>query len=97
MEGDNAMIETSHIVNILTQAITTVVFSAAPMLLTAMVIGLLVSIFQATTQINEQTLAFVPKIVGVMLALLLFSGFIFSLVGNFVRNLYGSINTMTFS
>ena len=91
------MIETSHIINILTQAITTVIFSAAPMLLTAMVIGLLVSIFQATTQINEQTLAFVPKIVGVMLALLLFAGFIFSLVGNFVRNLYGSINSMTFS
>ena len=83
--------------NILTQAITTVVFSAAPMLLTAMAIGLMVSIFQATTQINEQTLAFVPKIVGVMLALLLFSGFMFSNIGNFVRNLYGSINTMTFS
>ena len=91
------MIETSQIINILTQAITTVIFSSIPMLLTAMVIGLLVSIFQATTQINEQTLAFVPKIVGVMLALLIFSGFIFSTVGNFVRNLYGSINTMTFS
>jgi flagellar biosynthetic protein FliQ len=90
------MIETGYIVDILTNAITTVVFSAAPMLLTAMGIGLLVSIFQATTQINEQTLAFVPKIVGVMIALLLFSGFMFSLIGNFVRNLYGSINTMVF-
>ena len=91
------MIETGQIINILTQAITTVIFSAAPMLLTAMVIGLLVSIFQATTQINEQTLAFVPKIVGVLLALLLFSGSIFSLIGNFARTLYGSINSMTFS
>ena len=91
------MVEIGQVTSILTQAITTVIFSAAPMLLTAMVIGLTVSIFQATTQINEQTLAFVPKIVGVMLSLLLFSGFIFSLVGNFVRNLYGSINTMTFS
>ena len=91
------MIDQGHIITILTQAITTVVFSSAPMLLTAMAIGLLVSIFQATTQINEQTLAFVPKIIGVMLALLMFSGFMFSLIGNFVRNLYGSINTMTFS
>ena len=91
------MIETQVITGILTQAITTVVFSAAPMLLTAMAIGLLVSIFQATTQINEQTLAFVPKIVGVMIALLLFSGFMFSLIGNFVRNLYGTINTMSLS
>jgi len=91
------LVDQGQIMNILTQAITTVVFSSAPMLLTAMVIGLLVSIFQATTQINEQTLAFVPKIVGVMLALLMFSGFMFSLIGNFVRNLYGSINTMTFT
>ena len=91
------MIDQGQIMNILTQAITTVVFASAPMLLTAMAIGLLVSIFQATTQINEQTLAFVPKIVGVMIALLLFSGFMFSLIGNFVRNLYGSINTMTFT
>ena len=94
---DDAMIDQGVIIGILTQAITTVIFSAAPMLLTAMGIGLLVSIFQATTQINEQTLAFVPKIVGVLLALLLFSGFIFSMVGNFVRELYGSINTMMFS
>ena len=89
------MVDQGQIMSILTQAITTVIFSAAPMLLTAMAIGLLVSIFQATTQINEQTLAFVPKIVGVMIALLLFSGFMFSLIGNFVRNLYGSINIMT--
>ena len=91
------MIETGQVINILQQAITTVIFSAAPMLLTAMVIGLIVSIFQATTQINEQTLAFVPKIVGVLLALLLFSGYIFNTIGNFVTNLYQSINTMTFS
>ena len=89
------MVDQGQIMTILTQAITTVIFSSAPMLLTAMAIGLLVSIFQATTQINEQTLAFVPKIVGVMIALLLFSGFMFSLIGNFVRNLYGSINNMT--
>ena len=91
------MIETGHIVSILTQAVVTVIISAAPMLLAAMVIGLIVSIFQATTQINEQTLAFVPKIVGVLLMFLLFAGFIFSTVGGFVTRLYGSINTMTFS
>jgi len=91
------MVETSTITHILTQAITTVIFSAAPMLLAAMMIGLAVSVFQATTQINEQTLAFVPKIVGVMLVLLTFSGFIFQNVGNFVRTLYGSINTMMFT
>jgi flagellar biosynthetic protein FliQ len=67
------------------------------MLIVAMIVGLLVSIFQATTQINEQTLAFVPKIVCVMMALLLFGGFIFSTVGGFVTRLFEQINTMVIS
>ena len=89
------MTSQAQIISILTDAITTVITCAAPMLLVAMVIGLIVSIFQATTQINEQTLAFVPKIVGVLLALLLFAGFIFSTVGGFVTRLYQSINTFS--
>ena len=88
------MISQGEIISILTQAITTVIICAAPMLLVAMIVGLLVSIFQATTQINEQTLAFVPKIVCVMLALLIFGSFIFSTVGGFVTRLFNSINTI---
>ena len=87
------MISTGTIIDVLTQAITTVILSAAPMLIIAMVVGLLVSIFQATTQINEQTLAFVPKIVCVMLALLIFGSFIFSNVGGFVTRLFNQINS----
>ena len=88
------MISTGVVLSILTQAITTVILCAAPMLLVAMIVGLLVSIFQATTQINEQTLAFVPKIVCVMLALLLFGGYIFATVGGFVTRLFQQINTV---
>ena len=88
------MIGQSDVISILTDAITTVVLSAAPMLIVAMIVGLIVSIFQATTQINEQTLAFVPKIVCVMLTLLLFSGYIFSRIGGFVTRLFESINTI---
>jgi flagellar biosynthetic protein FliQ len=91
------MIQQGDVINLLTQAITTVVLSAAPMLIVAMAVGLLVSIFQATTQINEQTLAFVPKIVCVMLALLLFAGYIFSNVGGFVTRLFSMVNTITVS
>ena len=87
------MISQGVVIEILTQAITTVVLCAAPMLIVAMVVGLIVSIFQATTQINEQTLAFVPKIVAVMLSLLMFGGFIFSTVGGFVTRLFESINS----
>jgi len=89
------MISQGEVIRILTEAITTVILSAAPMLIVAMVVGLIVSIFQATTQINEQTLAFVPKIVCVMLALLIFGSFIFSNVGGFVIRLFQSINDIT--
>ena len=85
------MISQGEVINILTEAITTVIISAAPMLIVAMVVGLLVSIFQATTQINEQTLAFVPKIVCVMLTLLIFGSFIFSNIGGFVNRLFQAI------
>ena len=91
------MITQGQVMIILTQAVTTVVMSSAPMLIVAMVIGLVVSIFQATTQINEQTLAFVPKIVGVMLALLLFGSFIFSTVTGFTRTLFQTINEFPIS
>ena len=85
------MISEGDVVNILREAITTVLLSAAPLLLVAIVVGLIISIFQATTQINEQTLAFVPKIVAVMLSLLIFSGFIFSTIGGFVTRLYNML------
>jgi len=91
------MIESSDVIALLTRAITTVVISAAPMLIVAMSVGLIVSIFQATTQINEQTLAFVPKIVCVMLTLLIFGSFIFSNIGGFVRSLFDTLNNILLS
>ncbi len=53
------------------EAMQTTLMVAAPVLGTALMIGLIVSIFQAATQINEQTLSFIPKLVGVMAVLLL--------------------------
>jgi len=91
------MVSQGEVIYILTQAVTTVIMCAAPMLIVAMSVGLIVSVFQATTQINEQTLAFVPKIVCVLLSLLLFGGFIFSTIGGFVTRLYSSINSIAIS
>jgi len=54
-------------------AIKTTIVVALPMLGMGLVVGLIISIFQAVTQINEMTLTFVPKIVAVLLALLLFA------------------------
>ena len=87
------MISQGDVIQILTEAVTTVILCAAPMLLVAMVVGLLVSIFQATTQINEQTLAFVPKIIAMLLALLIFGGFILNTLSGFIYRIYGAIGT----
>lgn len=55
------------------QAAEMVLLLSAPMLLCALVVGLVISIFQAATQINEQTMTFVPKIVAVLVSLILFA------------------------
>ncbi len=59
------------VAQIMSHALYTVVITAAPVLLTSLVIGLLVSIFQTVTSIQEQTLTFVPKVLGVFLALII--------------------------
>ncbi len=66
-------------------------YLAAPMLLTALVIGLVISILQAATQINEMTLAFVPKLVGVFLAALLAGPWMIQMVVEYFQRLYGNI------
>jgi flagellar biosynthetic protein FliQ len=88
------MISQIEILTILRDAVSVVLMTAAPMLGAALVIGVIVSIFQATTQINEQTLAFVPKIIGILCALLIFGGWIISKLSNFTQELYSMINVM---
>jgi len=69
---------------------------ALPMMLAAMAIGVIISIFQAATQISEQTLAFVPKIIGVFLTLLVSFGFIMSEASDLMIRLYGYMNQMIY-
>ncbi len=73
------------------QAIETTLMCAAPMLITALVIGLVISIFQAATQINEQTMTFIPKIVGVFVALLIFSPWILQKVSAFIYLIFDQL------
>ncbi|ANF96533.1 MULTISPECIES: flagellar biosynthesis protein FliQ [Paenibacillus] len=73
------------------QAVYTVLKISAPMLILGLVVGLVVSIFQATTQIQEQTLAFVPKIVAVMLALLLFGPWILTVMVDYTGDILGNL------
>ena len=69
-------------------AIKTAVLLAAPMLVAGLVIGVLVSMFQAATQINEMTLVFVPKILGVAVVLLVFFPLMLNLIVVFTENLF---------
>lgn len=64
---------TQSVLTIAQQALYVTVLVSAPLLLTALAVGLVVSIFQAATQINEMTLSFIPKLVA-MFAVLLFAG-----------------------
>lgn len=86
----------SMIATILQDAIMTSLKCALPMMGAAMVIGVIVSIFQAATQISEQTLSFVPKIIGTFLALLVCAGYILSELSALVTRLYGYIGQMIY-
>ena len=71
--------------------IKTAILLAAPMLLSGLVVGLLGSLFQSVTQLNEMTMTFIPKMLVVALALLMFFPWMLQLMIDFVNNLFGSI------
>ena len=73
------------------QAIEVTLLIAAPMLLTALIVGLIVSIFQAATQLNESTLQFVPKLVAMFVVLLLAGPWMLQYLIDFIQRLFGSI------
>lgn len=67
---------------------------AAPLLLFSLVVGLAISVFQAVTSINEATLAFAPKIVAVMVAVIIFFPWMMSYMSDFTREIYALIAVM---
>ncbi|MCF6464723.1 flagellar biosynthesis protein FliQ [Clostridium sp. Cult2] len=74
------------------EAIRTILMVSAPMLIFSLIVGLIVSIIQAVTQIQEATLAFVPKIVAVLLSLVIFGPWILKVITQFTTNLLTNIN-----
>ncbi len=79
------------VLDIARDALSTVILVSAPMLLVALVVGLIISIIQATTQIQEQTLMFVPKILAVFFSILVFGSWMLRLLIEFIQRLYASI------
>jgi len=76
------------------EALFMVMLVSAPMLGLGLIVGVAVSIFQATTQIQEQTLVFVPKIIATFVAILIFGPWILGMLVDFTRELLMSFNSI---
>lgn len=86
--------ELSLAVKLVREALLHTLVVSSPVLIVSLIVGLAVSIFQATTSIQEQTLTFVPKLVGIFLAIILFGSFMIEDLMNFARQLFLMIPEM---
>jgi flagellar biosynthetic protein FliQ len=82
------------VVNLATQAMTLAFEVAGPILLVGLLIGLAVSLFQAVTQIQEQSLSFIPKIVGLAVLIVVLGPWMMDKLINYAINLYMSIPSL---
>lgn len=82
------------VLHIAREALFVALLLAAPALVIGLAVGLAISIFQATTQIQEQTLTFVPKIVAVLLSLLIFGSWMLTTLTNFATSLFTDLSTL---
>ncbi len=76
------------VIDLSRQALYIIVMLAAPMLVSALTIGLLIGMFQAATQINEMTLSFIPKLLVLVISLMIAGPWMLGLILNFTRRLY---------
>jgi flagellar biosynthetic protein FliQ len=83
-----------QVTSLLREGILEVLFLAAPLLFTALTVGLVVAILQATTSIQEQTLTFVPKVIAILLVLGLLGGWMFQSLGDYTVRLFNLIPGM---
>jgi flagellar biosynthesis protein FliQ len=73
------------------QAMEVTLMVSAPLLLVALAIGLIVSIFQAATQINETTLSFIPKLIGIFVALVIAGPWMLTIMLDYMRQMFSNI------
>jgi len=83
-----------YAVEIMRSGVLQVLIIAAPVLLIGMVVGLVISIFQATTSIQEQTLTFVPKIAAILLSIFFFGNWMLGTLQSYTLNLFSRIPDM---
>lgn len=85
----------TQILSLADQMLWTTGLVAAPILLSALAIGLIIGVIQAATSVNEQTLTFVPKLGVIALVLVLFGASMMDLVGDFTRDIFTQIATIS--
>ena len=85
------MMTNQTVLTIAQEALQVTVLVSAPLLLTALLVGLLVSVFQAATQINEMTLSFIPKLLAMFAALVVSGPWILSMLVVYMQRLYSMI------
>ena len=81
-----------QVLDVAKEAIYTIIICSAPMLIISLVVGLIVSIFQTVTSIQEQTLTFVPKIIAVLVGLMIFGSWILTNLTEFVTTLWSNFS-----
>ena len=86
------MITLADINQIVSEALMLVIRMSLPVLLTSMIIGLVVSIFQTVTSIQEQTLTFVPKVIGVFLMIMLMGNWMLTELSGYITNLWSDFS-----
>ena len=86
------MITLSDINTIMNSALFLVIKMSLPVLLTSMIIGLVISIFQTVTSIQEQTLTFVPKVVGVFVMIMLIGNWMLTELSGYITNLWSDFS-----
>lgn len=85
-------VSSEFVISMAEKAVYVTLMISGPLLAIALLVGLIVSIFQATTQIQEQTLAFIPKIVAVLMALIFFGPWMLSTILSFTTELFSNLN-----
>lgn len=84
------------ILDLFTETIVVILILSAPVLLISLIVGFIISVFQATTQIQEQTLSFVPKIIAIFLSLIIFGPWMITTMVEYTERIFLNINLYIF-
>ena len=81
-----------QVLDVMRDSFYVILLCSMPMLLTSMIVGLIISVFQTVTSIQEQTLTFVPKVLAIFLALILFGSFILTTLLEYIHRLWDNFS-----